>query len=80
MNNDEIERRLQNLEGRFAYRGCDTCITWNGFVLVDIDAETDEEISRSHPDRCPMCGREIPVRREIHLVSDVATADRGGGA
>ena len=68
MGNDHV-RRLDALEGRFALRGCDTCITWNGFVLVEIDGETDAEISRSNPDSCPTCGREIPVRREIHLIA-----------
>jgi len=68
MNNDQL-RRLEALGTRFAYRGCDTCITWNGHLLVTIDGETDEEISRSHPDSCPTCGREIPVRRELHLTA-----------
>jgi hypothetical protein len=69
MQRDPFSRRLDALEGRFAYRGCDTCITWNGFVVVEIDGETDAELSRSNPDRCPTCGREIPVRREIHLIA-----------
>jgi len=69
MNSHEIERRLQALEGRFAYRGCDTCITWTGYLVVMIDGQTDEEISRSHPDVCPICGREIPVFRRLHVIT-----------
>ncbi len=69
MSNQEIERRLQNLEGRFAYCGCDTCITWTGHLVVMIDGETDEEISRSHPDMCPTCGREIRLFREYHIIT-----------
>jgi len=68
MRNDHV-RRLEALEGRFALRGCDVCISWSGFVLVEIDGETDAELSRSNPDSCPTCGCEIPVRREIHLIA-----------
>ena len=68
MSNDHLHR-IEALEGRFAYRGCDVCIGWSGFVTVEIDGETDAEISRSNPDSCPTCGREIPVRREIHLIA-----------
>ena len=66
---DDHLRRLEALEGRFALRGCDVCISWSGFVVVELDGETDAELSRSNPDVCPACGREIPVRREIHLIS-----------
>jgi len=68
MNNDQL-RRLEALETRFVYRGCDVCITWTGHLLVTIDGETDEEISRSHPDVCPTCGREIPVFRRLHVIT-----------
>ena len=66
---DPFTRRLEALEVRFVSRGCDTCITWTGHLLVEIDGETDGEVSRSNPDSCPTCGREIPVRREIHLIT-----------
>ncbi len=69
MNSHEIERRLQDLEGRFVYRGCDTCIGWTGHLVVTIDGETDEEISRSHPAICPTCNREIRLFREYHIVT-----------
>lgn len=69
MSNQEIERRLQNLEGRFAYRGCDTCITWTGHLVVTTDGGTNEEISRSHPETCPTCSREIRAFRTYHIIT-----------
>jgi len=69
MNNHGIERRLEDLEGRFAYRGCDTCITWTGYLVLTIDGQTDEEISRSHPGTCPTCDREIRLFREYHIIT-----------
>jgi len=69
MNNHEIERRLEDLEGRFAYRGCDTCIGWTGYLVLTIDGQTDEEISRSHPGTCPTCDREIRLFREYHIIT-----------
>jgi len=68
MSNDHL-RRLEALEARFVYLGCDDCITWTGYLVVMIDGETDEEISRSYPKSCPTCGRTIPTFREIHIVT-----------
>jgi hypothetical protein len=34
---------------------------------VYVDDETFEE-TPDRPERCPLCGRDVPVFRDIHLV------------
>ena len=61
MNRRRIGARLARLEAR-APIGCATCALWDGLVLGD-DAGT-----RSRPERCPACGRVVPVRHLLVLV------------
>lgn len=56
-----IEPRLLRLEA-IAPMGCATCRGWCGTVLVDDDD------TRSRPERCPGCGRLVPIRCAVHLV------------
>jgi hypothetical protein len=53
--------RLLKLQARRPV-GCATCRTWCGIVLVD-DAG-----ACSLPERCPACGRLVPVRVAVHIV------------
>lgn len=59
--------QLEKLEQSIYLEGCDTCRTWTGFVIVDCDADGDE-VNRSRPDRCPVCGRDVDVTDEMHLI------------
>jgi hypothetical protein len=53
--------RLRKLEaGRPV--GCPTCRAWCGTVLQDDDGV------RSRPERCPACGRFVPIRVAVHVV------------
>lgn len=61
MNRTGIGARLTRLEARVP-AGCATCPRWDGLVLAD-DAG-----NRSRPERCPDCGRVVPVRSLLILV------------
>ena len=56
-----LGKRLATLEARTPV-GCASCRGWGGLVLGD-DAGT-----RSRPERCPACGRLVPVRSLVVLV------------
>ena len=49
-----LGKRLAALEAR-APVGCPTCRTWSRVVYED------EAGNRTRPDRCPDCGRLVPV-------------------
>ena len=57
----KVKPRLARLESVMP-KGCDACRTWWDTVLVDDFADTQR------PERCPQCGRMVPVRITIHLV------------
>lgn len=66
------ELRVIRLE-ELAPRGCATCERWGPAVheMVRVDADGREtSVSVARPDRCPACGRDVPVtlRRRILLV------------
>ena len=56
-----IAARVARLEAR-APVGCAVCRGWDGTALGD-DAGR-----RSRPDRCPACGRGVPVRLLLVVV------------
>ena len=56
-----LGKRLAALEAR-APAGCATCRRWDGLVLAD------DRGNRSRPERCPACGRLVPIRVAVHLV------------
>jgi len=53
--------RLRKLEARQPVR-CPTCRRWDGMVLQD------ESGARTRPERCPECGRLVPVWVRVCLV------------
>ena len=57
----KLGKRLSMLEAR-APAGCATCRAWCGVVLGD-DAG-----NRSRPERCPGCGRCVPIRSVVVIV------------
>lgn len=56
-----LGKRLAALEARTPV-GCPICRRWDGLVLAD-DAGT-----HSRPERCPGCGRLVPVRCVVVVV------------
>lgn len=63
--NKAVHRRIVALEGRHERSqvvGCEMCRVWSGMVLRDDDGNT------SRPERCPDCGRVVPIWHELHLV------------
>ena len=50
-----LGKRLGRLEARTP-AGCATCHDWYGLVLGD------DEGHRGRPERCPDCGRLVPIR------------------
>ncbi len=56
-----VEPRLAKLAAR-ASVGCAGCRRWSGTVLVD-DAGTEPR-----PERCPGCGRGVPIRTAVHVI------------
>ena len=56
-----LGKRLATLEAR-APVGCAACRGWGGLVLGD------DEGTRSRPERCPGCGRRVPIRSLVVLV------------
>ena len=56
-----VKPRLAKLEAALP-KGCDECRTWWDTVLVDNFGATQR------PERCPQCGRLVPVRITVHLV------------
>jgi hypothetical protein len=59
--NKAMRTRIVALETTVV-RSCGTCHFWNGSVL------RDDEGHRSRPERCPDCGRVVPIWHELHLV------------
>ncbi len=57
----KVRPRLEKLEVR-APRGCLVCRSWCGTVLVGDAGEA------SRPERCPGCGRLVPIAVTVHLV------------
>lgn len=53
--------RLARLED-VAPRGCALCRTWSPIVLADDDGRDDR------PERCPCCGRVVPIRQRVVIV------------
>ncbi|MGC4107268.1 MAG: hypothetical protein QM753_13175 [Thermomicrobiales bacterium] len=42
--------------------GCPTCQAWPGLVLIDDNGNMDR------PERCPDCGRLVPIIHLLHVV------------
>jgi hypothetical protein len=59
--NRRVQRRLAELE-QTRQVVCLTCRWWFGRVRVD-DTGT-----LSRPERCPDCGRVVPITCELHIV------------
>ena len=59
-----IGRRVGELEGRLRPVGCPTCRSWTGTVLVGLDGP-------QRPERCPGCGRAVPVRVRVEVGVDL---------
>jgi hypothetical protein len=57
----KVATRLVILE-RLVPVGCPICRLWMGTVLGDEDG------TRSRPERCPDCGRVVPIRHVIVIV------------
>ncbi len=61
MSNAPLRRRLDRIEA--AVRppvGCATCRDWHAVVLVGEDGLT-------RPEKCPDCGRVVPVRERVYV-------------
>jgi len=56
-----VATRLVALE-RLVPVGCATCRSWAEIVLGDEDGV------RSRPERCPDCGRVVPIRHVVVIV------------
>ena len=56
-----VEPRLAKLEAALP-TGCAVCRVWSGTVLVDDFGTT------TRPNRCPECGRLVPIRTVVRLV------------
>ena len=57
----DLRRRIDRLAA--AYRrpeGCATCRHWQPVVLVGEDGP-------SRPERCPDCGRAVPIAQRVHI-------------
>jgi predicted RNA-binding Zn-ribbon protein involved in translation (DUF1610 family) len=59
--NRGVHKRIRALEA-VTVVSCPTCRFWNGSVL------RDDEGHRSRAERCPDCGRVVPIWHELHLV------------
>ncbi len=57
----KVGPRLAKLEARVPV-GCGVCRTWCHVVLRDDDG------NRDRPERCPGCGRVVPIRLLLHIV------------
>ncbi len=56
-----VKPRLIKLEVTLP-KGCSICRDWWDTVLVDDDGTSQR------PERCPQCGRLVPIRTLVHLV------------
>ncbi len=56
-----VEPRLVKLKAALP-TGCDICRRWWEVAIVDDDGNTQR------PERCPECGRLVPVRTWVHIV------------
>lgn len=56
-----LEPRLAALAARVP-RGCPACRSWCGTVLVGDAGDA------SRPERCPGCGRLVPIATVVHVV------------
>ena len=66
-------RQLERLIRLEEYRGlgCATCRAWAPatITVTRLDASGREEGTEpSRPERCPDCGRQVPIQLERHLV------------
>jgi hypothetical protein len=59
-----LDARLVRLE-EIVPAGCDHCRTWYGVTLGNEDGST------MRPERCPGCGRHVPITL-VHIVVGVA--------
>jgi len=57
----KVKPRLARLEAAIP-TGCGACGAWWDTVLSDDFGATQR------PDRCPACGRLVPIRTMIHIV------------
>jgi hypothetical protein len=60
--NARVSKRLERLDRAFIGRGCECCHDWSEIVLCD-----DQGQSARH-ERCPHCGRVVPIRASICIV------------
>lgn len=44
------------------HQGCPTCQAWPGMVQIDDDGNMER------PERCPDCGRLVPITHLLHIV------------
>jgi len=56
-----VRPRLTKLEA-IAPKGCGACRSWWDTVLIDDWGATQR------PERCPTCGRMVPIRTTVHIV------------
>ncbi len=57
----KVKPRLTRLEATVPM-GCVRCRHWGEVVLLD-DAGNSQR-----PERCPTCGRLVPIRTTVHIV------------
>ena len=56
-----VKPRLARLEAAVP-KGCTVCRRWHHVVMVDAAGRRDR------PERCPGCGRLVPVTIALHIV------------
>ncbi len=57
----KVKPRLTKLEAALP-KGCSICRDWWETILVDDFGATQR------PERCPGCGRLVPIRTTVHIV------------
>lgn len=61
-----LGRRVAKIEARRPV-GCATCRCWTGAIVMTAD-EDGTETGRSRPERCPDCGRVVPVQHVLRII------------
>ncbi len=57
----KVGPRLEKLEARMP-KGCSVCRTWHDLAFVDDEGWTHR------PERCPECGRLVPISITVRIV------------
>ena len=63
---DIFGARLDRVQAVIDPPGCAVCRTWHGHVLSYDDPVTGAMVP-DRPERCPLCGRHVPIIHWIHL-------------